>query len=127
MNYKSKLASLKEIVNHHISYFTTIDPTIITTINSFILPNTQLFHFNSDNTTFDKIFNLKAENQKQIDRRYFHYKSFDIAYKFVEENYVTASALSNFNSSTDDVKEYEHFFEVIKIPYEKNFIDEAKR
>lgn len=126
-DYKSKLNMLKDITNRHIADFTATDPSIITTAQSFLIPtDTKLLHFDSNDKTFDKIFSLKAPNQKQIDNRYFHYKSFDIAYKFIEEDYVTASALSNFAGLTDDIKEYEYFFEITKIPYDKAFIDQQK-
>lgn len=127
MNYKEKLFRLRDIVNSHILDFTAHDSTIKATENSFVIPaTTELLHFESNDKTFDKIFSFKAESQKDFDRSYFHYKSFDIAYKFIEGEYITASALQNFSGLTDDIKEYEHFFEVTKIPYNKSFIDKQK-
>lgn len=127
MDYKTKLNTVKEIVNRHIANFTATDSTIITTEQSFVISDsTELLHFESNDKTFDKIFNLKAPNQKTIIQSFFHYKSFDIAYKFVEEDYVTASALSNFVGVTDDIQEYEHFFEVTNLDYKKSFIEEQK-
>lgn len=118
---------LKDITNRHIAEFTATDSSIVTTAKSFIVPtDSKLLYFVSNDKAFYKIFSLKAPNQKQTNYPHFHYKSFDIAYKFIEEEYVTASALSNFVGLTDDIKEYEHFFEVTKIPYDKTFIDKQK-
>jgi len=127
MEYKDKLRQLKEIVNKHLQSFTAVDGSIITDEQSFLIPNsTQLLHFNDDDINFDKIFNLKAPNQKIIDKSFFHYKRFDIAYRFIDEDFISASALSNFIGPDDDIKEYEHFFETTKIPYAKSFIEKQK-
>lgn len=127
MTYLEKHKQLKRIVDKHIAAFTAIDSSIITSEQSFSIPySTQLLHFDSNDNTFNQIFSLKSREQKKAKRSYFHYKSFDLAYKFVEEGYFTASALSNFIHSTGDVKEYEHFFEVTKIPYDQAFIDSQR-
>ncbi len=127
MTYIEKQRQLKYIVDQHIAAFTAIDSNIITREQSFSIPyRTQLLHFDINDNTFNQIFCLKSLEQKKAKRSYFHYKSFDLAYKFIEEGYFTASALSNFIHSKGDVKEYEHFFEVTKIPYKKAFIDSQR-
>ncbi|MFC2185692.1 hypothetical protein ACFCT7_00150 [Fulvivirgaceae bacterium LMO-SS25] len=128
MDYRTQLRRLSEIVNKHIAVFTSIDNTFKTTERSFNIPNsTQLIHTEWYDTTFGRIFNLKSPDQRTKERTYFHYKSFDLAYKFINENFVTASALSNFVGVTDDIKEYEHFFNTTKIPCDKSFIDNKKK
>ncbi len=77
-------------------------------------------------STFDKIFSSNSASQKSVRKTYFHYKSFNIAYKFIDGEYITASALANFVGEKDDIKEYEHFFEVTKIPYAESFINTQK-
>jgi hypothetical protein len=127
MDYKTQLNKLSEIVNRHIANYTAKEKSIITTTDTFVLSDSpQLINIKSDDKTFDKIFSSNAPNQKAVKKQYFHYKSFDIAYKFVDEESITASALSNFSGVNDDIKEYEHFFEVTQIPYKKNFIDTQK-
>lgn len=127
MTYIEKQEKLKDIVNKHIAPFTAIDSKIITSRDSFSIPfRTKLLYFDSSDNLFNQIFNLKSLEQKKAKRSYFHYKSFDLAYKFIEEGYFTASALSNFILSKGDVKEYEHFFEVTKIPYDQTFIDSQR-
>ena len=127
MDYRTQVRRLSEIVNKHIAVFTATDSTITTTEHSFNIPNnTQLLHTDSNDTIFGRIFNLKSPDQRNNDRTYFHYKSFNIAYKFIDENFIRASALSNFAGMTDDIIEYEHFFNVTKIPCDKSFIDNQK-
>ncbi len=127
MDHKEKLKLLKNIVNKHIVEFTSQDSTIRTTENSFILPNTtRLLHMSRNDNTFGKIFNLKSPDQRSSNRSFFHYMSYDLTYKFIKENFVTASALSNFAGLTDDTKEYDHFFSVTKIPFKQSYIDKQK-
>lgn len=127
MEYKDGLIKLKEIVNRHINAFTVQDASIITDEQTFLIPSsTQHLHFSGENSVFDKIFNLNAASQKGVKKSFFHYKSFDIAYKFVDEEFISASALSNFTDSNDDLKEYEHFFATTKIPYDSSYIESQK-
>jgi hypothetical protein len=132
MTYTKKMIQLERIVNKHIAAFTAKDVSIMTHKQSFLIPNsTQLLYLDNNDNTFSQIFSIKSPEQKKIQRPYFHYKSFDLAYKFIDEGYFTASALSNFIHSTgdikkSDIKEYEHFFEVTKIAYSQTFIDSQR-
>jgi hypothetical protein len=116
------LNRLSRIVNKHINPFGKQ-----TNKNDFLLTkNTKLLHFDSNCRVFDQIFNDKAPNRKETKKRFFHYKHFKYGYDFLNKEYITASALSNFIGVTDDIKEYEHFFEVAKIPCDKSYIDAQK-
>jgi len=119
---KNDLKKLSSIVNNHIQPF-----GLKTTENDFLLTtNTNLIHLDSNCYVFDQIFNDKAPNQKKSKQSFFHFKRFNYAYDFLDKEFITASALSNFSGLTDDIKEYEHFFEVTKIPYEQSYIDTQK-
>ena len=122
----NKFEKLSKIVNKHIAEFTRDEPSIITNASDFVEDANLFSMYNID--VFSNIFNSKAPSLKHERKSLFHYKKFDVAYKFIEENSITASALSNFKNikKGDDLKEYEHFFDVAKIGTEKSFIDEQR-
>jgi hypothetical protein len=125
MDYKEKMKKVSEIVNKHIGAFTN------NKTNEFDFSNgKRLFSPYGDKVIniFFSIFNEKAPTQKSISPTLFHYKRFDKACEFIEGNYIELSALSNFQNINygDDIKEYEHFFEVAKIGTDRTFINSQK-
>jgi len=125
MDYRQEMQKLSNIVNKHITPFTKKQTNELD-----FFKTGQLFSPRGNNVTdiFFEIFNTKASIQKCVPQSLFHYKKYDFAYQFVEGDYVTASALSNFTDETkkEDVKEYEHFFEVANIGTDKSYIDNQK-
>lgn len=122
----SELNEIAEIVNEGISTLTHLRATK----NHFVPKERKgMIYFNRDNSSdlFSKqVFGSLVKCQKQVRKTHFHYKGFEIAYDFLEGDFITASALSNFKRSTDDLKEYEHFFSITKIPASDDYIQKLK-
>jgi hypothetical protein len=125
MDYMQLMQQLSDIVNRYIAPFTDKR----TSASDFFNGNKlfSLYGINGMEVFFD-VFNGKAPAQKLIPQSLFHYKRFDLAGKFIENDYVTASALSNFTDETkkEDVKEYEHFFKTVNIGTDQSSIDKQK-
>jgi hypothetical protein len=120
---------ISEIVNQNIQEFTANDESIKFQCSDFSVSEDVKLHYLSRSGSgiekFSKIFNAKAESMKDVDSHsYFHYKKFEFAYDFIDKEYITLSALSNYKDS--DIKEYEHFFEIVNIGTSKSYIEEKK-
>jgi hypothetical protein len=117
---KQELEKIVGIVNKYIKgYGLSITENDIKNTSS-----TDLIYLKND--VIEQIFSRKAVSQKGINRSYFHYKSFDLAYDFIDNEYITLSALSNFSGLTDDLLEYKHFFDTIGIGTSTDIIKEYK-
>ena len=126
MNYRQEMSKISGIVNKHIAEFTKVDSSIITSDIDFTKAGQLLSLNNLD--IFFKVFNIKVPSLKNSTKSFFHYKRFDRAYEFVEKDFIRLSALSNFRNvnNGDDIKEYEHFFDVAKIGTNQSFVDQQK-
>lgn len=116
---KQELKTIVDIVNKY-----TIDYGLSISENEIINASSDLIHLEND--IIEQIFSRKAVSQKTVHRSYFHYKSFELAYDFLDKEYITLSALSNFSGFNDDLLEYQHFFDTIEIGSSTEFIENSK-
>ena len=71
---------------------------------------------------------LYVKNSKVPDTNFpfYHYKSFQYGKGILNSSTFTFSALANYKEPLQDIKEYEHFYELIKMKPAEGFIENQK-
>jgi hypothetical protein len=92
------------------------DPLVITS---------KTIYSNLFNAIINNIFKKFAPSCKENTGAYYHYKSFAGAFEIIKSGKILASALSNYQKDTEDVKEFEYLFRTLHLK-NQNYVDNEK-
>ena len=123
----TELYKTKEIVSKVIN---TLEPSLPFNIKDADVQVKEQLILIADSGRFNKyINNLFVSNSPSIDfeESIIQYRNFDRAKELLTESCLSFSALSNYSDKEQDVKEYEHFYELTKTNPRVEFINQQKQ